>query len=206
MASRELTTAERRSLLGRLFVGGTEGNARLTATIAAILVVLLAVEGATILSIGPLLPVHIFLGIFLVPLVGLKLASTGYRFLRYYAGALDYRALGPPQALMRFLVAPVVVASTTALFATGIALVVVGPRRGILLGLHKASFIVWLGALGVHVLLYALRAARLVRADWLGEATPGRTLRGALLAGALVSGVVVALAMLPLADRWTDVV
>ena len=38
--------------LGRLFVGGTEGNRRLTATTAAVLLVLLAAEGATLLALS----------------------------------------------------------------------------------------------------------------------------------------------------------
>jgi hypothetical protein len=205
VATREVTSAERKRRLARLFVGGTEGNARLTATTAAALIVLLAVEGATILSIRSLLSVHLFVGVLLIPVVGLKLASTGYRFLRYYAGNLEYRLLGPPQAVMRFLVAPFVVASTTALFATGVALLVAGPSGGgRLLQLHKASFVVWVGALGLHVLVYALRAARLLRADWGGEQTPGRVLRSGVLAGALISGLILALAALPLDDSWLD--
>ena len=80
-----------------------------------------------------------------------------------------------------------------------------GPRGGgRLLQLHKVSFIVWVGALGVHVLVYALRAGRLLRADWLGEPTPGRVLRNGILAGALVSGLILALAALPLDDSWLD--
>ena len=48
------------------------------------LLVLLAVEGVTILFLRPLLSVHIFVGMLLIPPVALKLGSTGYRFVRYY--------------------------------------------------------------------------------------------------------------------------
>ena len=34
-----------------------------------------------------------------------------------------------------------------------------------MLGLHKASFVVWFGAMCVHVLAYVLRVPRLVGAD-----------------------------------------
>src|SRR5438128_4242383 len=94
---------------------------------------------------------HIFVGVLVVPVVALKLGSTGYRFVRYYTGRPDYVQAGPPHLLLRLL-GPVVVVSTIALLATGIALVVVGPAGGLMLGLHKASFVVWLGALGAHVL------------------------------------------------------
>jgi hypothetical protein len=60
-------------------LGGTEGNSRLTGTTAAILLVLLAAEGLTLLSLHSFLSWHIFIGMLLVPIVALKLASTGYR-------------------------------------------------------------------------------------------------------------------------------
>jgi hypothetical protein len=131
----------RGSRLRHLFIGGTEGNERLTTTAAAVLLVLLAVEGATLLSIRSLLSlsVHVFIGMLLIPPVLLKLASTGSRVACYYAGRREYRQKGPPALLMRLLVAPVVVASTAGLFASGVALIVVGPGRGFLLGLHKPA-------------------------------------------------------------------
>ena len=79
---------------------------------------------------------------------------------------------GPPAPLMRFLVAPVLVLSTLTLFGTGVALLAV-PHRGAVLGLHKASFIVWFGAMTIHVLAYTARAARRVLAD-LGDGRRAR--------------------------------
>jgi accessory gene regulator protein AgrB len=64
----------------------TAGNERLTATTATVLLLLLAVEGFTILSVRQMLSVHIVVGLVLIPPVALKLASTGYRFARYYLG------------------------------------------------------------------------------------------------------------------------
>jgi hypothetical protein len=46
------------------------------------LLLLLAAEGATVLAIRQLLSVHVFLGMLLIPRAVLKLASTGYRFVR----------------------------------------------------------------------------------------------------------------------------
>src|SRR5262249_9207815 len=141
--------------------GGAAGNARLTALAGALLLVLLAVEGATMPFLGALLSVHIFVGLLLLGPVALKLASTGYRFARYYGGAGEYGALGPPELPMRVLVAPVLVLSTLTLFGTGVALVL-SPHRGGVLGLHKASFVVWFGSCGLHVLVYGVRTLRRV--------------------------------------------
>src|SRR6476646_10182779 len=103
--------------VARLLRGGTEGNARLTATTGIVLLALLAVEGVTILAIRPLLSVHVFVGLLLIPPVALKLAATGYRLMRYYTRAADYVRQGPPLLLMRMLVAPGLVAATLVVFA-----------------------------------------------------------------------------------------
>lgn len=63
---------------------------------AVALLVLLAIEGVTVLFMGPLLSTHIFVGMLLVPPVALKLATTGYRFARYYTGNRAYRQKVPP--------------------------------------------------------------------------------------------------------------
>ena len=76
-------------------LGGARGNSLLTSLTAAVLLVLLAVEGATIPLIHQLLSLHVFLGLLLLGPVAFKLASTGYRFLRYYGGRADYVSLGP---------------------------------------------------------------------------------------------------------------
>jgi hypothetical protein len=198
---RECERRVTRLRLARLFQGGTEGNARLTGTTALVLLVLLAAEGATIPFVRQLLTLHVFLGLLLIPPVLLKLASTAWRFAGYYRGAAEYVAKGAPPVLMRMLVAPLVVASTAALFGTGVLLVLLGPHDGAVLGLHKASFVVWLGAMAVHVLGHVLKVPGLARAD-LVRAVPGARLRQLLLAGAIVAGLVVALAGLPAAHDW----
>ena len=56
------------------------------------------VIGVTILRIGQLISVHLFVGFLLVGPVSLKLASTGYRFVRYYSGERTYRRKRPPES------------------------------------------------------------------------------------------------------------
>jgi hypothetical protein len=189
----------------RFLRGGSEGNARLTGTTGLVLLVLLAIEGVTILSIRQLLSVHVFVGLMLIPPVALKLAATSYRFARYYARAAEYVRKGPPLLLMRMLVAPGLIAATLVVFGTGVALLFVGPEGGIVLTLHQTSFFVWLAAFGVHVLVYALRVPRLVAADWGGgQRTSGAVLRIGTVALALLLGLTVALAALPAAGPWLD--
>jgi hypothetical protein len=47
--------------------GGPEQNARLTAITGAVLLVLLAIEGLTLLSLQSLIPWHIFVGVLVIP-------------------------------------------------------------------------------------------------------------------------------------------
>jgi hypothetical protein len=185
---------------------GSEGNERLTAASGAVLFLLLAAEGVTILSIRQLLSPHVFIGMLLVPPLALKLGSTGWRFFRYYSGASEYRSKGPPLLPLRLL-APVVIAATVVLFATGIALLALGPGRGhgLVLGLHKASFVVWLVATGVHVLAHIRRVPRLTTADWRAGAggVDGSLARRALLAATVVAGAILAVATVRYAGPWT---
>ena len=186
-----------------LLAGGSDGNARLTAATAVVLSVLLIAEGLTLLGgVRRLLVPHIFIGLLLIPPIMLKLASTGWRMLAYYRRVDEYVRKGPPQALLRMLVAPVLVASTVVLFATGIAAAWVG-HRGLLLGLHKASFVVWGFAFGIHFLAHVLKLPQLVSVDWWQpDRLGGRRLRQYLLAIAVVAGLVVAVAAFPLAHHW----
>jgi len=183
----------------RLLAGGSAGNEQLTALVATILLLLLAIEGATLLRIGSLLTVHAFVGMLLIPVVALKLASAGWRMLRYYLRGEEYVRRGPPHVVLRTLVAPVIVLSTIVLLATGVGLLALGQTSGTLVGLHKASFIVWVGATGVHVLAHLTKLPRLLRTR-----APGFALRLGVIATTVVAGVVLATTTLPAADRLQD--
>jgi len=167
-----------------------------------VLLVLLAIEGATIPFIRPLLTMHVFVGMLLLGPVALKLASTGYRFIGYYNRRPEYLAKGPPAPLLRLIVAPALVASTLTMFGTGVALIAIGPGRSAVLGLHKASFVVWFGAMTIHVLAYTRRTAREAVAGWGRRRLGGTGLRIALLACALAIGLAAAFLTLPLAGPW----
>ncbi len=170
---------------------GVQANARLTGSTAAVLLVLLAAEGVTILRIGPLLSAHVFIGMMLIPPVLLKAGSTLYRFTKYYLGAPAYREKGPPAWLLRALGPLVVVLSLTVL-ASGVALLFCsGTLRQDVLLLHKASFVIWFGVMALHVLGHARDTARLAPLDWYGRTrrqVAGAGLRQWTIAAALAVG------------------
>jgi hypothetical protein len=167
-----------------------ESNSRLTASTGAVLFFLLAAEGITILRVGGLLSAHVFIGMLLIPPAILKIASTGWRFARYYAGVEVYRRKGPPPLVLRLL-GPVVVVLTVIVLASGVALIFWPQSRDSLLTVHKVSFILWFGAMAIHVVGHLMETARTAPADW----TPGRApsvtgvgARRSLLVGSVVIG------------------
>ncbi len=187
----------------KILSGGPEGNERLTSTIGLALLALLAVEAATTISLSTYLNVHVFLGLLLLPAISLKLASTGWRALRYYSGSRRYRVLGPPLLVMRLL-APLLVAATLVLFGSGVAFLVTGDRGGTLLTIHAVSFGVWGVLTIVHILVYLRRALHLGLADWraVTRSAEGASLRRRLLVGSLAVGIAVALATYPIQTAW----
>ncbi len=190
---------EESSLVG-VSEGGVAGNGRLTAALGALLLVLLAAEGVTIPFIGQLREEHILIGMLLLGPVAAKLASTGYRFARYYLGAPTYVRKGPPQIALRLL-APGVIFTTVALFGTGVALLIVGPN-GELSFLHKVSFIAWFALMTVHVLGHILELPGPAFADWRGPRLTGAGLRLTAITAALAIGVGLALLSLSAAGSW----
>jgi hypothetical protein len=216
----------RRSGRTGLLSGGTEGNERLTVLTGALLIVLLAALGVTIVFIGRLLWWHLFLGLALIGPVGLKMASTGYRFMRYYTADPVYRDKGPPAVVLRVL-GPVLVAVNAIVFATGVALLLVGPsNRGLVLLAHKVSFICWLVVVGVHIAGHLpemvrfqlisrqtraqLNELRLLAPGFGGAAEPppdhpipGSGGRWLSVGAAIALGVVLAVLFLPDFGTWT---
>jgi hypothetical protein len=188
---------------------GPRGNERLTAWTGALLIVLLAVEGLTILRIHAFVVPHIAVGMVLVAAVLLKIGSTSYRFVRYYTGSAAYRRKGPPRPLLRVL-GPLVVVSTVAVLASGIALLAFDPGSSTadrLLQLHKASFIVWFAVMTVHVLTYIWRIPGLLGAELQPSRAnlrpAGFVVRLGLVVGACTAGIVLAVVTAHLGHSWT---
>jgi hypothetical protein len=184
---------------------GPEGNARLTGTVAAVLVVLLAAEGVTVLSVRSLVAPHVFIGLLLIPPVALKIGSTIYRFARFYRGSEPYRRKGPPPALMRLL-GPFVVVLTVTVLGTGVALLFVGrSARHEWLFLHKVSFVAWFGATALHVLGHLADTASLAPRDWYGRTrgdVRGAGIRRWAVVASIVSGALLGLVLVGRSTLW----
>ena len=156
-----------------------DGNERLTAAVGVLLLAPVVVEVATILlGVHTFMSWHVFVGLALIPVVVLKLATTGWRFLRYYTGDRAYVAHGPPRTAMRLL-APLFVVATVVLFGSGVAMGFLhGHSLQIARRLHGPASVIWLLLLGVHVLVYLGRALRSTADDVLPEdrrrPSPGR--------------------------------
>lgn len=191
---------------------GVEGNERLTAITGTLLLVLFAIEGVTILQLGGLLYWHYFFGFLLVGPVCVKICATLYRFARYYTGKPAYVRKGPPMIVLRVL-GPFVVLTSCAVLTTGILLGFAKSETvaGLpMLFLHKGFFIVWAGAMTIHVLTYVWRLPRLVASDVPGarrvhgaaSAVGGSALRWSVTVAGLAGGLVFALLAAHLSSSW----
>jgi hypothetical protein len=194
--------------------GGPAGNARLTAWTGAILLVFFVAEVITLLDVRGLIDWHVALGVLLVPPALLKVASTGWRFLRYYTRGRPYVEAGPPILPLRLL-GPLVIVFTLGLLGSGLVLIAIGEQRsrenGVLgiswVNLHQAFFVLAGVALGLHFLARAVPAWMLLtgrRKEDPGRAprVPGGVARLAVLVLTLaVAGVTTAL-VLPADSSW----
>jgi purine-cytosine permease-like protein len=178
-----------------------DGNERLTAAVGLILLAGTALELLTLLlGLQNFLPLHVFVGYVLLPPIALKLASTGWRFLRYYTRNTHYRLKGAPQTMMRLL-APLLVAFTALVFGSGVAMGLLhGHALDVARRVHGPAAFGFTVLVAAHVLVYLRRALRSTAAD-VAPATrsesKGAWGRTALVAAAIAGGVVVGVATLP---------
>ncbi|MDT4943118.1 MAG: hypothetical protein QOJ34_3207 [Pseudonocardiales bacterium] len=186
-------------------LAGVEANARLTATTGMLLALLLLTEGWTLLDVRGYITLHTALGLILIGPVVLKCLTTIYRFGRYYTGAPAYVRKGPPHIILR-VIGPLVVISTIAVIATGIALLVDHGQSGTWLTLHQASFIAWISVTGIHFLGHLQGAVvdtgRELRRATRDPAQRGKAVRWVAVAAALLVGVGLAAAFTPAASSW----
>jgi hypothetical protein len=196
---------------------GPAGNAQLTAWTGLVLLALVAVELVTLIDVRGLLSWHVVVGVLLCAVAALKIASTAWRFVRYYTGNGPYEQAGPPPTVLRLL-GPLVIAATVGVLGSGLWLIAVGPEGGRrtlvtflgqrldLVSIHQALFVVFAVVAGVHLLARLVPA--LVLATERGHRDDGR-LRGrgprvAVLVATLAAGALAAALILPAASGWHD--
>jgi hypothetical protein len=179
----------------------------LTGIVGILLLGPVVVELSTIvLGVHTFMSLHVFIGLALIPPVLLKLASTGWRFVRYYTRENAYVEHGPPQIAMRLL-APLFVAATVVLFASGVAMGILhGHALVVARRLHGPASVIWLALFAIHALVYLRRALTGSRREIIavGRSVQGRRLRGYLIAVTLVCGLVIGVATVPAQHHWVN--
>ena len=183
-----------------------DGNERITAAVGIILIVLTVAElGTLVLGLQTFLHWHVFIGLVLLPPIALKLASTGWRFARYYTRNDAYRMKGAPQLAMRLL-APFLVLLTVLLFGSGVAMGFVhGHALQLARRIHGPAAFLWTVTLGIHVLVYTPRALRAIAGDLRARTRrqiADVRLRAYVVVFAIVIGLVVGVATLPVQRDW----
>lgn len=180
---------------------GVTGNERLTTVAGLALIPLLGAEALTVLALGALLTVHLFVGLWLVPPLVVKMGSTGYRFMSYYTGRPEYAEAGPPRLAPRLL-APILVIATIALMASGVVMWALAPPAAEpWLLIHKVSFQVWWISLLAHLLLHLGHIRRDTVSD-LVRRESGYLTRSGLVGAAVLLGLIVAGALLWTGPIW----
>ncbi len=189
----------------RLVRWGVEANERLTGSTALILLILLAIEGVTVLRVHSLLTLHVFVGMLLIPPILVKISSTTWRFARYYLGSPEYRHKGPPPTALR-VTGPFVVVLTVALFGSGVLLLFEPVAwRSQMLQLHQASFIAWFVLMAVHVLGHLGDLVRLSTKDWARRTrglVPGSRARRLVITLSLAAGLALAFLTISRVGPW----
>jgi hypothetical protein len=171
----------------------------------AVLLVLFVAECLTLLELGKLLTLHVFLGMLLLGPVSLKIGSTLWRFTRYYTGSAAYVRKGPPAPLQR-VTGPFVILTTAAVLGSGIMLVVEGNNPGgwSWIRLHRMAFLAWAVIMVIHLASYGPKLPRMLtdRADQARDLLAARATRWLLLCGSLAVGLGLAFAAYHLSTDW----
>ncbi|MEO8266117.1 MAG: hypothetical protein ABI706_11490 [Ilumatobacteraceae bacterium] len=184
---------------------GVDSNARMTALLGVCLLVAFGIESITVIDVGQMFTWHVFVGLFIVPLVCFKLATTGYRFWHYYRGAEAYRSKGAPHPILR-ISAPLLVVATLSMLGAGIVTLAVGPRHAdTWLTIHQGTVIAWAVLISVHVVGHALETWRLTTAEVRAKPPiPRRSLRLIFVAVSLAIGLIVGVASLGWTSAWRN--
>ncbi|MEO7125587.1 MAG: hypothetical protein ABI382_07575 [Nakamurella sp.] len=199
--------------------GGPAGNATLTAWTGLLLLALILAELVTLVDVTGLIRWHVAIGILLTAMVGVKIASVGWRMLRYYTRSEPYHRAGPPPLVLRVL-GPLVIVSTLGVLGSGIAMISVGSSAAsrpliTMLGqsvnledLHQFFFVLFAVVVGLHLIARFVPALGHTTArrgaDGGNALVAGRSIRIAVLSAAILAAVIALILVLPSVSGWQD--
>ena len=194
---------------------GVAGNKRLTSLAGTVLLALITLQVLSAvffalltynvqLPVGPFYdvvrPVHFFVGFMLMPLIAIKLASTGYKFSRYYTRNPAYHEAGAPKPVGR-LIAPGLVGSAIILVASGVEMWSYQNQFNLpWTAIHNVAAFTFVSLIIVHIAIHVREAHQEAAADLAGvaasadprvtEPPAGLITRRAVIGGAVVVGAV----------------
>ena len=175
-----------------------EANARLTGTAGFVILILLTAELVTVLlGAASVLSLHVAIGLIIVPPVLAKLASTTWRIVNYYLGAVAYKDCGPPSTLARVL-GPILSLAIVLVLISGIALIL-GPSslHRTALMVHKVTFYLALLLIVWHLAMHLSQTLGLAARDWVNRRSAALVVRARLTAivGSVLLGALLAVAL-----------
>jgi hypothetical protein len=134
-------------------------NLILTSHAGFVILLLLLLLYFTGLEFSPLRGVHFALGFALIPILLVKLGSTGWRAVNYYFDRDPYRTAGPPWLLPRIMAVPLTAAAVLATIS-GVVLWAAGTDQGAWARVHIYSVISLAVIVVVHLAIYTRKAFR----------------------------------------------
>ena len=174
------------------------GNLILTSHAGLLVLGLLVLLYLTGLAFTPLRGVHFALGFALIPLLVVKLGSTGWRAVNYYRGRDPYRAAGPPWLLPRLAAVPLVSCAVVAI-VSGVVLWSIGTDHGTWATIHTDAVVVLGIIVLVHLAGYTRRAFRASLSSLEGTAV---TRQERIMMWALIIALLVGAAAIGLEPVW----
>jgi hypothetical protein len=174
------------------------GNLILTSHAGLVILFLLILLYFSGLEFAPLRGVHVGLGFALIPILLVKLGSTGWRAVNYYFDRDPYRAAGPPWLLPRVMALPLTVCAVAATIS-GVVLWVTGTDRGAWATVHIYSAVSLAVVVVAHLAIYTRKA---FRASTRSLEEPTTTRQERLMVWALLVALVVGAAAVGLEPTW----
>lgn len=174
------------------------GNLILTSHAGLVILFLLVLLYFTGLEFAPLRGVHVGLGFALIPILLVKLGSTGWRAVNYYFDRDPYRAAGPPWLLPRIMALPLTLCAVAATIS-GVVLWATGTDHGTWATVHIYAVISLAVVVAVHLTIYTRKA---FRASTRSLEEPKTTRQERVMVWALLVALVVGAAAVGLEPTW----